>query len=320
MALRDLRGGELVSGEFVVREKSLQDFRGKPGRYLCLLLADESGTMEARAWDNAETIAAKCTVGEVVFVQGSAAEYKGKVQLKIVSVEPRPSASLAKFIPALGKERVEELSAKFKQFISSIRDKHLRSVLEAVFGDPAAWERFSSCTAAQSLHSAHLGGLLEHTVNVAVLCEAICPLYPQINRDLLLAAALLHDIGKMDTFELRGAAFEYTEEGNLLSEPVLGERRISAAIRELKDFPPKYQMLLSHLILSHHGQYEFHAPVLPMTLEAVVLHHVDNLEAKTNQVISIMSKEQDPEKVWSEYVRTMERHIYLPRLQGEEDE
>ncbi|NIM04295.1 MAG: HD domain-containing protein [Armatimonadetes bacterium] len=156
-------------------------------------------------------------------------------------------------------------------------------------------------------------------MNVSVLCDAVCSLFPQINRDLLVTAALLHDIGKLDAYEVRGAVFEQTEAGKLIGEPVLSERRLSAAIVEIPGFPPKYHLLLSHLVLSHHGEFEFGAPILPSSLEALVLHHVDNLEAKTNGVLSIMKKEEDPERVWSEYSRLLERSIYLPRLETEGD-
>ena len=319
MAISDLRGGELVSGEFIVREKSLQDFRSKPGRYLTLMLADETGQIEGRAWENAETLAKECAVGEVVYLQGQAEEYKGRVQLKIVKLEARPGAAVSKYLPTLEEARIRELAGKFKQLVGTVQDRHLRALLDKLFGDAATWEKFCAATAARSLHSAYVGGLLEHTVHVATLCEAVCSLYSEINRDLLISAALLHDIGKMDAIELRGVVFEYTEPGKLIGEPVLGERRLSAVIGELPGFPRRHHLMLSHLLLSHHGEYQFGAPVLPSCLEAFVLHHVDNLEAKTNGVLNIMKRATDPEKVWSEFSRSLERSIYLPRLEpGEE--
>ncbi len=320
MAIRDLRAGEQAEEEFLVKEKALRDLRSGTGRYLSLVLADETGQeMEGRGWDNAEALGAKCEKGDVVFVRGAVEEYKGKLQLKVVSLERRPEA-VGRFVPTLEKTHLQSLEAKLKENIASVGDRHLRALLEQIFGDKETWERFCSSTAAKSLHSAYLGGLLEHTVQVATICETVCGIFPQINRDLLLAAALLHDIGKIDTFELRGAAFEYTAEGNLIGEPVLGEARVSAAIDQLPGFPPDYRLMLRHLLLSHHGQKTFGAPILPMTLEAVTLHHADNLEAKTAQIIGIMKKEQDPAKIWSEYERTLERNIYLPRLESEDRE
>ncbi len=320
MGLRDLRAGQLVSGEFVVQRKSLREFSSKHGRYLSLRLADEKGCdIEARMWDNAETAAAGFEVGDVVSIKGQAEEYKNQMQIKISSLTRSASSEVEKFIPALDEDQIGALAEKLKVLISSVEDGHLQELLEKILGDSKTWERFCSATAARSLHSAHIGGLLEHTVNVSVLCDAVCSLFPQINRDLLVTAALLHDIGKLDAYEVRGAVFEQTEAGKLIGEPVLSERRLSAAIVEIPGFPPKYHLLLSHLVLSHHGEFEFGAPILPSSLEALVLHHVDNLEAKTNGVLSIMKKEEDPERVWSEYSRLLERSIYLPRLETEGD-
>jgi len=319
MGERDWQVGEKITGEFLVREKDLREFRNKPGRYLSLLLGDESGEVEARVWEEAEALAGRFEVGEVVFIRGQVEEFGGRLQVKVTSLERAPTAALEKFIPSLSREQIDAFARKLKDFISSVGERHLRALLKKIFDEPQTWENFCRATAARSLHSAYVGGLLEHSVNVVLLCEAMCALYSQINRDLLITAALLHDIGKIDTFELRGAVFDYTEEGKLIGEPVLGERRLSAAIAELPEFPSEYGVLLSHLLLSHHGQREFGAPILPMSLEAVVLHHVDNLEAKTNLVVSIMRKEKDPAKVWSEYNRTLERSIYLPRLEVEEE-
>lgn len=318
MGLRQLQEGELISGEFVVKEKSLQEFRNKSGRYLSLVLADTDREIEARMWDNAESIAPKFRVGEVVFVKAKAEKYREKMQLIISSLEERPDSAAERFVPALEAAEVNRYAEEFKCFVTSVKDDYLRGLLEKIFGDKEVWQRFCCSTAAQKLHSAYTGGLLEHTVKVARLCEEVSKMYEEIHRDLLLTAALLHDIGKLDTFELRGGTFEYTDEGHLVGEPVLGERRITTAIKEIADFPKEYHLLLSHLLLSHHGEFEFGAPVLPSTLEAFVLHLVDNLEAKANGIISLMKKETEADKVWSEFSRALKRQIYLRRVSGAE--
>jgi len=319
MGVRDLQAGNLIQTELVVKEKSLRDFKNKPGRYLCLTLADESGQIEARAWENAEELAEGFDIGDIVFVQGLAESFKDKIQLKISSIVKRPTADVSKFIPTLKEEQIDELGAKLKAFIAAVNDQHLRALLETIFGDAEIWQQFSHATAARSLHSAYIGGLLEHTVHVVTLCESVCVLFPEVNHDLLITAAMLHDMGKLDLIELRGASFEYTDEGKLMGEPVLSERRMSAAAKQVKGFPHHYLVLLSHLILSHHGEFEYGAPIKPMTLEAFILHHVDNLEAKTNGVISIMKKEKDPTKAWSEFSRTLDRYIYLIRPEDTEN-
>jgi 3'-5' exoribonuclease len=318
MTINDLRAGEPVDGEFLVKEKSLREFKNKPGRYLSLTLADETGkTIEARLWDKAESLAAGFEAGEIVLARGQVEAFQDKLQIKLTAVIKSPKGGVERFIPALPASRIEELAAEFKQRITTIKDPHLRALLEKIFGDKATWEKFCQATAARRLHSAYVGGLLEHTMNVATLCEAVCPLYPEINRDLLIAAALLHDIGKLDSYEARGAIFEYTDAFGLIGEPVLGEKRLSEAVAGMPNFPANYHLLLSHLILSHHGVLEFGAPVVPASLEAMILHHVDDLEAKTNAVISIMHKEQAEGKVWSEHDRALARRIFLTRLETE---
>jgi 3'-5' exoribonuclease len=315
MALGELKSGQLIEEDLVVREKSLRDLKNGAGSYLSLQLCDDAGQIiEARAWDSAEKLSAQCDIGDIVTIKAQVNEYKGQQQLKVISLSRRSAADPSRFVPSLPAEKIAAYGEKLQALIASVNNRHLQAILKQVFCDPVTWEAFCKSAAARSLHSAYVGGLLEHTVNVAVLCQTICEIYPQINRDLLTTAAILHDIGKMDALELHGAIIDYTEEGKLLGEPVLGERRVLAAAQAIKDFPARYRNMLSHLLLSHHGQYEFGAPVLPSNLEAIALHLVDNLEAKTNMVVTVMGKEKDPQKAWSEFQRALDRSIYLLRL------
>lgn len=321
MPIADMKANEMVEEEFIVREKSLREFRSGQGRYLSLVLGDPAGqTIEARAWDRADELEGECQPGDIVLIQGQASEYKGQMQLKITSLIKRTDPDLSRFVNSLPSQQISDLAERLKGIIDSVQDRHLRALLSEIFDDKDTWQRFCTSTAAKSLHSAYLGGLLEHTVNVVSLAESLCTLYPDINRDLLVSGAILHDIGKIDTFELRGALFEYTEEGKLIGEPVLGERRLLAAMNRIDGFPLRHRNILSHMILSHHGEYQFGAPILPSCLEAFALHLVDNLEAKVNTVHGLMTKETDPEKAWSEYHRTLQRSFYLLRLDEEEQE
>jgi len=318
MGINELRAGEPVDGEFVVREKSLREFKNKSGRYLSLVLADETGKpIDAKLWDNAESLAAGFEVGDIVLARGQAEAFQDKLQIKLSAVIKSPTGRAERFLPSLKESRIEELAAEFKRYLTTIKDAQFRALLDKIFGDKSTWEQFRRATAARSIHGAYVGGLLEHTVNVVTLCEAVCPLYPEIHRDLLITAALLHDIGKLDSYETRGAVFEHTDAFRLIGEPVLGEKRLSEAIAGLLNFPANYHLLLSHLILSHHGVLEFGAPVVPASLEAMVLHHVDNLDAKTNTVASIIRKERMEGKVWSERDWILARQIFLTRLETE---
>jgi 3'-5' exoribonuclease len=206
-----------------------------------------------------------------------------------------------------------ELVAELRRLVRAVRHPGLRAVVTEVFRDRAFLERFKLCPASQGYHHAWLGGLLEHTVSVAGLCLDLAARYPRIDADLLLAGALLHDIGKVDELSFE-TGIQYTDQGRLLGHVVLGERRVSAAVASLGDaVPPELAARLSHVLLSHHGELEWGSPKRPSVLEALVLHHADNLDAKTVGFIEAASSALLVEEPWTDAANLFRRPLWAPR-------
>ncbi|HEJ83934.1 MAG TPA: HD domain-containing protein, partial [Desulfobacteraceae bacterium] len=198
----------------------------------------------------------------------------------------------------------------------SLGNPHLQALLKAFLDDAAFLQAYCKAPAAKSMHHVYLGGLLEHSLAVADLADDICRRYPELDRDLLVAGALLHDIGKVD--ELRYVrTFDYTDEGKLLGHIVMGVEMIDEKLRGLESFPRPLALLLKHLLLSHHGQYEYGSPKRPKTMEAVVLNFIDDLDAKINGVRTHIEKEPDSDSAWTSYHRLYDRYFFKPQSPAE---
>ncbi len=309
--IADLTPGERVQTTFALRSKTLADFRNKPGKYLTLVLADRTGELIGRAWDNAEQLYELCEVGDVVEVAGRIEEYQGTPQIVISALRRAAEGQLdpADFLPTSSRDR-QEMLAELEQLLQSVTNPHLRALLACFFEQPDFLERFAQAPGAKAVHHACLGGLMEHTLAVAALCEELSARHTEVDRDLLLTGALLHDIGKMQELTW-GATIEYTDCGRLIGHTVLMDRMVTAALRTLPDFPELLADLLRHILLSHHGQREWGAPVVPATPEACALHYADNLDARTQQFIELRQREGGPGKKWSAYNRLLERYLYI---------
>ncbi len=315
--VRDVQPGEAVDSTFAVRAKSLAPFRSKPGSFLSMILADRTGELPAKAWDNAEQLTGLFEVGDVIRVRGRVDEYQGAAQL-IVQRLKRLSAEEVDpldYLPTTPKD-VGDLLAFLQQRIPTVENPHLRALLESFFADEDFVRRFTEAPGAKSLHHAYLGGLLEHVVAIVRHVELVCEIHPQLDRDLLLTSAVLHDIGKMAELSF-GTTIDYTDEGRLVGHVILGDRMIRDRIAQLSDFPPQLRDVLAHTVLSHHGAREWGAPIVPMTAEAIALHYIDNLDAKIWQFSQIAREAAEAGRTWSDWQRLLERYIYAGGWAGE---
>ncbi|MCD6350931.1 MAG: HD domain-containing protein [Armatimonadetes bacterium] len=317
--VKDLREGDAVTGSFAVRQKRLLPFRNKSGNYLDLLLADRSGEISARMWDRADEAADLFDVGDVVIISGHVESYNDRLQIIIKSVRKASEDEYdeADFL-ASGKLDLEDATRRLLQWITSVQQPDLRLLLESLFGDRELLDWFIRCPGSKSLHHAHLGGLLEHTLGVLSILAAVCESHPELDRDLLIAGGLLHDLGKTQELQIIGTTIEYTDLGRLVGHIVLTDRMVTEHLRGLPDFPEELAARLTHLLLSHHGQKEYGAPVLPMTPEACALHYADNLDAHV-QYFGEVVESGPPGNRWSEYQRLFDRYIYLGDRKAEED-
>ncbi|MBW1989538.1 MAG: HD domain-containing protein [Deltaproteobacteria bacterium] len=307
--LADIRPGDKVCDVFAVVEKSLGR-KKDGGAFLTFRVSDRTGAMAGVAWEDVEAIKDAFVPGGFVHITGRAGEYRGEAQLiaeQAVSCEPH-ALDPRDFLPACPTDP-EVLLDGLKSLAATVTDPALLALLDEFFADDRFVDLFVTAPAAKLMHHAYIGGLLEHTLSVARLADAACAHYPQVDRDLLITGAILHDIGKVKEFTWT-SALDYSDAGRLLSHLVLGVQILDEKIAAVEGFPEDCAMLLRHLLVSHHGAREFGSPEPPKTVEAVILNQLDDMDAKVAGLGAYM-KEQDGQASWSRYHRALERHIYL---------
>ncbi len=309
MYIKDIKENMHLEGIFLVKDKNNGVTRaGKP--YLALNLSDKTGEVKARIWDNAERLGAAFEESDIVKIKSYSVLYQGTLQLNINAIEKYTcdGQTLTEFLPSSSKNP-DELLAELTTHIDSVQEKPLRNLLEAFFSDTEFVNAFKVAPAAKTIHHDYLGGLLEHTLNVTRVAKAIAAHYDNINLDLLITGAVLHDIGK--TRELSySKSFDYTDEGRLVGHIMIGTEMINQKIASLPDFPDDTAMIVKHLILSHHGQYEFGSPKRPKMLEALLLSYVDDIDAKMESFAQFIKKEKRPDSRWTSYHKLFDRYLY----------
>jgi 3'-5' exoribonuclease len=313
----DLSGDSSVTTFFLVCEKETRLTReGKP--YLRLELGDRTGTIEAKMWDRFEEAAGTFERDDFVKVQGRVELYRGKPQLSLERVRRAEPGEIdpADFFPHTEKD-VEALWSELREHIASVGNPWLRRLLEAVAEDPEIAAKWKRAPAAKSLHHAYLGGLLEHVVSLCGLCRAVAARYPEADAGLLLTGAILHDIGKIDELAYE-RAIGYTDEGQLLGHIVMALNLVTKKMDAIEDFPRELKTLVRHLIVSHHGRYEFGSPRLPAFREAVMLHYLDDLDSKMGAMAATFDSPEGEEN-WTARNFALERRLLrVERFLGKE--
>lgn len=304
----ELKAGDGVDDIFVLAQKNIAHKKdGNP--YLNVILGDKSGQLKGVAWDEVDKIAAAASTGDLVRVEGGVSEYRNELQLvvKAMSFQPSDSTDLSDFLPA-SKRNINGMFERLTGLTRNFKDNFLRELFEAFWMDVEFVNRFKSAPAAKKMHHAYVGGLLEHTLSMALLTERIAGHYGGIDMEMVLAGAILHDIGKIKELSC-GYSFDYSDEGRLLSHIIIGLQMLDEKIRNIPEFPEEKAILLKHMIISHHGSREFGSPEPPKTLEAVLLNYIDEMDSKINSIREYMAKEESNE-AWTGYHRLLERHFY----------
>lgn len=305
----EIKENDKVESFFLVKDKNIAMAKnGKP--YINIKLMDRSGEIEGRVWDNAEEIAAYFDKNDIVTVRGRGALYQGKVQLSIIDVRKAPegSASAEDFLPRSEREP-EEMLSELKGIISWIKEPYLKKLMDSFMSDAQFVDLLKTAPAAKGMHHVYIGGLLEHTLSVAHLVTELSRHYTGINKDLLLVGSILHDMGKTKELSYR-AAFDYTDVGRLLGHIIIGIQMLDEKIKGIEGFPDKTALLLRHMIASHHGELEFGSPKRPKTLEALLLHHIEDMDAKVNAYQAAITKDVAEESGWTSYQKMFERYLY----------
>ena len=316
MKICDLQPQCQVSGRYLVLRKELRQ-GGRAGFFLDLTLCDSTGRVSAKVWENASAISERFQQGDVIEISGLAETYRDELQLRLDNLRPLPpeEASPHDFLPRSEKD-LDALERRLAEFVKSVQNRYLRDLLLALFKDQEFRSSFKTAPAAKALHHSYIGGLLEHTVEVAELCEKVCELFPALDRDLVIAGSILHDIGKIEELSW-DTAFDYTDRGQLLGHLILGEQRMRREADKTDGFPDELKQLLSHMLLSHHGAHEYGSPKLPMTAEAIALHHAEDLDAKVNMFLGQIAVAREQNRRWTERHFLLQRPLYAGPPEGE---
>ncbi len=307
--ISELKEGMIVDSTFLIKGKTFGT--GKTGKdYLTLIIGDKSGDMDARVWDNAKDIDAMIVTNNIVQVRGRINNYKGKLQVSIDEIRwiDRTSVDLADYM-LMSSRPVDDMLYELKMLISTIDNPHLKSLTDLFFKNEQMVNQFKISSAAKSIHHAYAGGLLEHTLNVVRLSDMIMSVYDGVDRSLLLVSAMFHDIGKIR--ELGGElTTEYTDEGRLIGHIVIGAEILDELTAQINNFPRELALLLKHSILSHHGELEYGSPKRPKTLEAIILHYIEDMDSKIAGIKSLIKKESAVESDWTSYHASYDRYFY----------
>ena len=308
--IEEISLGQEVCGVFALRSAKLLPFRNSPGHYLAAVLGDKTGQVEGRAWESGPEIYQSCRTGDIVRVQGLATEYNDRVQIQIAAMTACRDSEIEpeRFIPSSNLDSDTAL-LKLDSLLQSITDPHLNKLLSAIFTDQDFLPVFLAAPAARRNHHATTGGLAEHSLGVAVAAKKIAGAYPGLDRDLLIAGALLHDIGKVKEYSL-GTDISFTDEGRLLGHIVLGMQLLDRYVGLLPGFPDHLKLKLTHMIVSHHGQYEWQSPKRPKFIEAAILHHLDMIDTAVDMFNSAVESREDTEEHWSGWVRALDRQVF----------
>jgi len=306
--ITDIRDNDHVIGHYFCKFKQAQKTRaGKT--YYALKLQDKTGVMDAKVWELTRDIQ-DFEEGDVIKIDAIAQSYQGEMQMKVSKLRRSMEGEyvLSDYIPSTEKD-VEEMYGKIVAIIKSMENPYLKTLVENIYiKNTAQAARIKTHSAAKQMHHGYMGGLLEHILSVTELCDILSGRYNKyVNRDILLTGGLLHDIGKL--YELSPMPQnEYTDDGQMLGHIIIGVEMVGEESRKIEGFPHELASIVKHLIISHHGEYEFGSPKLPSTPEAILLHYADNIDAKLKTVEELLDKDTSPGK-WTGYQKALQRYI-----------
>ena len=337
--VRDLRDKQPVHTVFKVTRKARATARSGKA-FLVVGLGDRTGEVDARVFEQVDAIDPTFQAGDLVLVRGHVTQFQGRPQVLLEQVDrldpepidpaefevppppplPAPAAAApaqpagAAAQPRLPHEAPRATAdgaravAQIRELVERVGDPHVKALLLAFLDDPVIAQRLPSAPAAKGIHHAHRGGLAEHILSVMRLGQRVADHYPVLDRDLVLAGALLHDIGKLQELAWDGGNTRYTDEGRLVGHIVMTAQAIREKAARIPGFPPLLEAHITHGVLAHHGQLEYGSPKVPMTLEAYVVHTIDSLDSRIDSWLDLMAR--DPGETWTEQTKLYERHLW----------
>lgn len=311
--IQNLKPADSVLSFLILRKKETRQKKSTGDVYLSLEFGDSSGRITGTLWNNVSETIKKVQPGDVVKVKGKVITYMDKAHItveKIRKATTKDNIEPKQFLPS-SPRNIEEMYTELKKYLYEIKNTHLKILIKSFLDDQEFVTGFCEAPAGKLWHHAYLGGLLEHTLSVIKICKFFIQHYQNsVNGDILLTAAFLHDIGKIEEFSIDGF-INYSTPGRLIGHINIGFNLVEHKISQIPDFPKQLKDQLVHCILSHHGEKEKGSPVVPMTIDALILHCADELDSSVGAFQRIISKEKEPGKDWSNYVNLIDRFIYL---------
>lgn len=319
MVIREITGEQPVSGRFLLIENQLRTAKNG-SQFLALKIADRTGQLPVKVWSASEDLYTLLEVGKIIELHNVQAKlFKEQIQLEwdaknssAFQILSETDADYSEFLPQ-SPGNLKKYWNYLTEVMASIQDPLLHGILQVFFDDPKFLSEFLRVPAALKRHHVYIGGLLEHTAGVTALASAAASYYPLVDRDLLLTGAILHDIGKVRTYHV-GNGFDGTDEGKLIGHLVLGAQMVEQAIGKVKhpddEHSHEIRNKLIHLLVSHHGIMEWGSPIEPLTVEACILHHADNMDAQITKFLTII-RENQTQSEWTPFDPGLGRSIYL---------
>ena len=303
---------QTITSFFVVASKQVKS-KKNGDLYLSAVLADRSGTLQANMWDNVADALDAFEQDDFVKIKGVIHKYNGRWQLTMHKVRRMDEQEIeyADYIPKTSKD-IDQLWRTLGEFVETFQDPWLKSLVKDFMEDEAIATAYRNAPAAKTLHHAFVGGLLDHVVSLFTACDLVARNYPQVNRDLLLTGAFLHDIGKVHELAYH-RSIAYTTKGQLLGHMIIELEMLHQKLACLPGFPDELKILIEHMILSHHGQYEFGSPKLPMFPEALMLHYLDDLDSKMESMRAQFEREAELDSAWTSYNPSLARPLLNTR-------
>ena len=320
--LSSLVKGDSIDHFLLVKKSELRLTKNNK-EFLSLELGDKSISCQANLWDDAsgfKSIKNSLSVGDVVKINGSMDEYQGNPQIKIDNIsfaKQSDNVTAKDFLPK-SKRDLGVMKKEFTDRLEKITNTHLKILMKNIFSEDR-FEKYTSVPAGKMWHHGYISGLIEHTLEIIKICDLMSDIHPEINRDLLVCGAMLHDFGKIEelTFE---PVFEYTDKGKLLGHIVISAMIVNEEINKIADFPENLKNNLLHLILSHQGKLEYASPVVPKTLEAITLYQADELSAKVNAYKNVIANEIKPGTNWTKFISLAGTDIHNHGLTNKTEE
>ncbi len=317
--LNELKVGEKVDHFLVVTkiEERLTK-NGKP--FLSIDLRDKSGEINAKVWDNFDAFLKEAESGKVIKVIGKIEEFNNVPQIKVESIRittTEDNVRAEEFMPKSERD-LKTMEKELESRITQIKNSKLTALIKKILSSEK-FETYKKVPAGKAWHHAYIHGLLEHTLEIIRICDLMCDIHPDVNRDLLITGAILHDFGKTEELN-HEVNFEYTDKGKLLGHIVIAAMEIENAANSIKDFPVDLKNQLIHLVLSHQGKLEHASPVEPKTVEAIILYHADELSAKTNAYKNAIKADENKEGNWTRYLPLAGTSLYIPEIESDSEE